>query len=452
MEKFFKLSEHGSDVKTEVTAGTTTFLSMVYILAVNPSILSAAGMDPSAVFTATAISAALATLFMAFLANYPIALASGMGLNAYFSFSVCIPLAKQGIENPWEIALAAVFVEGIVFILLSFCNFREKIVNDLPNNLKHGITAGIGFFITLIGLKSGEIVKLGSGDVLELGNVASPQFVLAIIGCMIICILKHYNIKGCILWAILATWALGMIAQYTGWYHVDIESSCFSLYPQFSIDKILPAKPLLFAFDFSWAAKHIIEFIVIVFSFLYMDLFDTVGGLIGVAERGNLLDSHGKLKNVKEALLSDALGTVVGSILGTSTVTSYAESCVGVSNGGRTGLTAVTVAGLFVVSLFFAPIFLAIPAFATAPALIYVGLLMIESIKSIKFGENIADDFSSFVAIVLMPFSYSIANGIMFGILSWVIIKISIRQSKEIPLIMWLSSLIFILRIVTLII
>lgn len=451
MEKLFKLKQHGTTVKTEVAAGATTFLSMVYILAVNPSILSDAGMDPAAVFTATAVSAAAATLFMAFFANYPIALASGMGLNAYFAYSVCIPLAEAGVNNPWEVALASVFIEGIIFVILSLSSFREKLVNDVPHNLKYGITAGVGLFIALIGLKGAGIVVSNPAALVDLGKVGSPQVILAAIGCIIICILKHYNVKGFVLWATLGTWGLGMIAETIGWYQVDPAAGVFSLFPQFSVESILPAKPYLFSFNFSWIGDHLLEFAVITFSFLFIDLFDTVGAFIGISAKGYLVEEDGKLKNVKGGLLADACGTIFGAAVGTSTVTCYIESCVGISSGGKTGLTSVTTAGLFLVALFFAPVFIAIPAFATAPALIYVGLLMIETIKNMEFEKDIADDYSGFVAIIMMPFTYSIANGIMFGILSWVVLKVLAGKYRQIPPIMWISSGIFVLRLATMI-
>ena len=426
MEKLFKLQEHGTDVKTEVIAGATTFLSMVYILAVNPGMLAAAGMDSAGVFTATAVSAAIATLFMAFFANYPIALASGMGLNAYFAFTVCGDLAEKGINDPWKIALAAVLVEGIAFILLSLCNFREKLVNDVPANLKYGITAGIGLFIGLIGFKGAGIVIGDASTLVNLGSFAAPQVVLALVGLILTAVLFHFNIKGYILIGILATWILGMIAEAIGWYTV-------------------------FSFDFTWIGENIVQFLVIVFSFLYVDLFDTVGTLIGVASKGNLLDEKGNLPKVKGALMADACGTIVGACLGTSTVTSYVESSAGVANGGRTGLTAVTTAVLFIAALFFSPIFLAIPGFATAPALIWVGLLMIGSVKNMHFDGDIADVVGGFLALVLMPFTYSIANGIMFGILAWVILKVLTKKAKDIPWVMWVSALLFAIRIYTLI-
>ena len=449
MEKFFKLKEHGTDVKTEFIAGATTFLSMVYILAVNPSILSAAGMDSGAVFAATVVSACFATLFMAFFANYPVALASGMGLNAYFAFTVCGELAEKGVTDPWKIALAAVLFEGIIFIVLSIVNFREKLVNDVPANLKYGITVGIGLFIAIIGLKGAGIVIGSQATLVDLGQVSLPQFVLAMIGLLIVAVLHHYSIHGYILIGILATWILGMIAQAAGWYQINPDAGAFSLYPSLG-KNLIPSAPYFFEFDFSWISENIINFLVIVFSFLFVDLFDTVGTLIGVAAKGNLLDENGNLPKVKGALLADACGTVLGACLGTSTVTSYVESSAGVANGGRTGLASVVTAGFFLVSLFFAPVFLAIPAFATTPALVWVGLLMMSSIKNMTFDGDIADVFGGFMAVIMMPFTYSIANGIMFGILSWVILKVLTGKIKDVPPVMWIAAALFIIRLYTL--
>ena len=403
------------------------------------------------VFTATAVSAAIATLFMAFFANYPVALASGMGLNAYFAFSVCIPLAEAGIQDPWKIALAAVLVEGIVFVLLSLCNFREKLVNDVPANLKYGITAGIGLFITLIGLKGAGIVIGDASTLVNLGSFSSPQVVLSLIGLILVAVLYHFNVKGYILIGILATWILGMIAEATGWYVVDIEAGVYSLFPSFDGASFIPATPAMFAFDFGWIAENIVQFIVIVFSFLYVDLFDTVGTLIGVASKGNLLDEKGNLPRAKGALMADACGTIVGACLGTSTVTSYVESSAGVANGGRTGLTAVTTAVLFIAALFFSPIFLAIPSFATTPALVWVGLLMIGAVKNMHFDGDIADVVGGFLALIIMPFTYSIANGIMFGIMAWVILKVLTGKAKDIPVVMWITFLLFAIRVYTLV-
>lgn len=452
MEKLFKLKENGTNVKTEVIAGITTFLSMVYILAVNPSILSAAGMNPGAVFTATAVSAAFATLCMAFFANYPVALASGMGLNAYFAFSVCVPMAEAGIQNPYQIALTAVLVEGVIFIILSLFKFRETLVNKVPKNLKLGITAGIGLFIALVGLKGAGIVIGSDATLVDMGAVTSPQFVLAFAGLLIIGVLHHYKVTGYILWGILATWLLGMIAQLAGWYVVDVEKAAFSLFPDFTNYSAVPEAPYFLDFNFDYALTHIPEFLIIVFSFLFVDIFDTVGTLIGVAEKGDLLDEEGNLPKAGGALMADALGTVVGACLGTSTVTSYVESSTGVSAGGRTGLTSLVTAILFLVCLVLSPIFLAIPAFATTPALVFVGLLMMSSVLRMDFTSDIADTLGGFMAIIMMPFTYSIANGIMFGIVSWIILKLCMGKVKDIHPVMWVAGALFVLRIITMVI
>lgn len=452
MEKLFKLKQNGTDVRTELIAGLTTFLSMVYILAVNPSILADSGMEPGAVFTATAVSAAISCVFMAVFANYPIALASGMGLNAYFAYSVCVPMMEAGIQDPWQIALTAVLVEGIIFILLSVVKFRETLFNKIPANLKFGISSGIGLFVIIVGLKEANVVITDSSTLLALGDVSSPQFVLAFVGLIVIAILHHYKVTGDILIGILVTWILGIIAQLVGWYQVDPAAGAASLIPDFSGSNFIPAAPNLFKFDFSYVTTHFIEFLVVVFSFLFLDLFDTVGTVIGVADKGNLLDENGNLPRVGGALMADALGTVVGACLGTSTVTSYVESSAGVAQGGRTGLTAVTAGALFVIALVLSPIFLAIPSFATTPALVFVGLLMLSSVKKMTFEGDIADVVSGFMAIIMMPFTYSIANGIMFGILSWVVLKICTGKIREIHPIMWISSLLFVFRIITLVI
>ena len=451
MEKLFKLKQNGTNTKTEIIAGITTFLSMVYILAVNPSMLADAGMSAGAVFTATAVSAAIACAFMAIFANYPIALASGMGLNAYFAYSVCIPMAEAGIQDPWQIALTAVLVEGIVFIILSLFKFRETLVNKVPANLKYGISAGIGLFIVIVGLKGAGIVVEDASTLVAMGNVSSPQFVLAMVGFLIIAVLHHYKVPGYILIGILVTWILGMIAQAAGWYQVDPAAGVYSLFPNFSGASFIPEAPNLFKFNFGYVTSHVMEFVVIVFSFLFVDLFDTVGTVIGVADKGNLLDKDGNLPRVGAALMADAVGTVAGACLGTSTVTSYVESSAGVAQGGRTGLTALTTGALFLIALILSPIFLAIPSFATTPALMFVGLLMISSVKKMTFEGDIADVVSGFIAIIMMPFTYSIANGIMFGILSWVILKLCMGKAKEIHPVMWISSALFIIRIITLI-
>ena len=454
MEKFFKLKEHGTNVKTELIAGLTTFLAMAYILAVNPSILADAevfgdmGMSSGAVFTATAVSAFFGCLFMALFANYPIALASGMGLNAYFTYSVCAPMIKNGVTNAWQIALTAVLVEGIIFVLLSLFKFRETLVNKVPANLKYGISAGIGLFIVIVGLKGAGVVVSDTSTLVAMGNVGSPQFVLAMVGLLIIGIMHHYNIKGDILWGIIITWVLGMIAQAIGWYDAAANGS---LFPNFAGKSFIPEAPNVFAFDFSYVTSHLAEFAVIVFAFLFVDLFDTVGTVIGVADKGNLLDKDGNLPKAGGALMADAVGTVVGACLGTSTVTSYVESSAGVAQGGRTGLTALTTGVLFLVALVLSPIFLAIPGFATTPALVFVGLLMMSSVKKMTFEGDIADVISGFVAIIMMPFTYSIANGIMFGILSYAILKTCTGKIKDVHPVMWVSSALFALRIASLV-
>ncbi len=452
MEKFFKLKEHGTNVRTEIIAGITTFLSMAYILAVNPTMLAAAGMDQGAVFTATAVSAAFATIIMGVFANYPVALASGMGLNAYFAYTVCPMLTEMGIKDPWKVALAAILVEGVIFIILSAFKFREALVNSVPANLKLGISAGIGLFIAIVGLKGAGVVKDDASNLVAIGDFSSPQVVLALVGLLIVGIMWHYRVKGSILWGILITWVLGIIAELAGWYVVNPDAEVYSLIPNFSSGILPPSlAPTFFQFDFSFAASNILNFAVIVFAFLFVDLFDTVGTLIGVAEQGNMLDKDGKLPKVGAALMSDAIGTVAGACLGTSTVTSYVESTAGVAEGGRTGLTAISTAVLFLVALFLSPIFLAIPSFATAPALVFVGLLMMKSVSKMKFEGDIADVLGGFLALIMMPFTSSIANGIMFGIVAWVILKVCTGKIKEIHPVMWIAFALFALRIATLV-
>ena len=447
-EKWFKLKEHGTDVKTEVTAGITTFLAMAYILAVNPSILGAV-MNPNGVFVATAIASAFATFIMAFLANYPIALSAGMGLNAYFAFTVCLG-ELNGVENPFTIALTAVLVEGVIFIILSFFKFREQVVNGIPQNLKYGISAGIGLFIAFIGLSGAGIVKDDPSTLLGLGNFGTPQVALALVGLLIIVILSHYNVKGAVLIGILATWIFGMGAQAIGWYEVN--EANVSLYPSFATGLSFSGlADTAFKFNFKWVSENIIQFAAIVFSFLYVDLFDTVGTVIGVAEKAGLLDEDGKLPRAGKVLLADAIGTVAGACLGTSTITSFVESGTGVGEGGKTGLTAFTTGCMFLLALVLSPLFLAIPSFATAPALIYVGMLMFTSVKNIKYDADIADVLGAYLAVLMMPLTYSIANGIMFAIMAWVIVKVFEKKAKDVNPILWISFVLFALRIIALI-
>ncbi|MER2081414.1 MAG: NCS2 family permease [Ruminococcus sp.] len=456
MEKLFKLKENGTTVRTEVVAGITTFLAMAYILAVNPKILSDAGMPNDAVFAATVISAAFATMIMAFFANYPVVLASGMGLNAYFAVSVVPKLAGQGIKDPWKIALTAILFEGVIFIILSIFKFRETLVNKVPKNLKLGISAGIGLFVAIVGLKGANITVDDPSNLVALGDVGSPQVVLALLGLIIIAALWHFKVKGAILIGIVATWLFGIIAQLTGWYQVDPANSVFSVIPDFSSYSVFApvqsmAATTFFQFDFGYVASNAVNFAVIVFAFLFVDLFDTVGTLIGVAQEGGLLDKNGELPKVGRALMADAVGTIGGAMLGTSTVTSYVESTTGVAEGGRTGLTALTSAVLFLLALPLYPLFLAIPSFATTPALIFVGLLMLKSVTKMDFESDIADTVGGILAVIMMPFTYSIANGIMFGIIAWVILKVLTGKIRDIHPVMWISFVLFVLRIMTII-
>lgn len=459
VEKIFKLKEHNTDVKTEVIAGITTFIAMAYILVVNPNILGTV-MNPNGVFLATAISSAIATFIMAFLANYPIALSAGMGLNAYFAFTVCLGELSD-VPNPFTIALTAVLVEGIIFILLSAFKFREAMINGIPQNLKYGITSGIGIFIAFIGLQgagitvtdatatineNGEAV-VSSSTLLALGDFATPEVVLAFVGFLIIVILSHYKINGSVLLGIVITWILGMIAEGIGWY------KGVSVFPDVTNGLIhfSDLGDTAFKFNFEWVGSHLIQFIAIVFSFLFVDLFDTVGTVVGVADKANMLDENGKLPRAGRVFMADAIGTTVGACLGTSTVTSFVESSAGVAVGGKTGLTSLVTGFLFLISVVLSPIFVAIPGFATAPALIYVGMLMFSSVIKIKFDDDVADTSSAYMATIMMPLTYSIANGIMFGIVTWVIAKLFTKKAKEITPIMWAIFILFVLRIITLI-
>lgn len=440
LEKLFQIKERGSSIRTEVIAGITTFLAMAYILAVNPSYLSAAGIPVGAAFSATAISAGIATLCMAFFANYPVALASGMGLNAFFAFTVCGTMGYS-----YQVALTAILIEGIIFMILSLFKFREALVNKIPNNLKFGITAGIGLFITIIALLNAKIVVADPATTVALGNLAAPGVVLALLGLLIIGVLQHFKVPGGILLGIIITWVLGILAELCGWYVPDPAAGIYSVIPNFSTDSF--AAPLFFDFDFGFILKNAPAFILVVFTFLYTDIFDTVGTLIGVAEKGELLDEEGKLPKAGGALMADAVGTVAGACLGTSTVTSFVESSAGVAAGGKTGLASVVTAILFFVSLILAPVFTAIPGFATTPAMLYVGLLMLSSVKKVDFDGDAADTIGAFLAIVMMPLTYSIANGIMFGMLSWVILKLVMGKAKEISGVMWISVALFVVFI-----
>ncbi len=455
LDKFFKLSENGTDVKTEVVAGITTFMTMAYILAVNPSILSAAGMDQGAVFTATALASLIGTLLMAIFANYPFALAPGMGLNAYFAYTVVL-----GMGYSWEIALTAVFVEGIVFIILSLTNVREAIFNAIPKNLKAAVSVGIGLFIAFIGLQNANIV-IGGATLLQLFsldeynavngveatfNDVGITVILAILGILITGILVIKNVKGNILWGILITWVLGIACQFAGLYVPNPELGFYGLLPDFSGGLSIPSIAPIFAkIDFSGIFS--LNFVVVIFAFLFVDMFDTIGTLIGVSSKADMLDEDGKLPRIKGALLADAVATTAGAVLGTSTTTTFVESASGVSEGGRTGLTAVTTAILFGLALFLSPIFLAIPSFATAPALIVVGFYMLTNVVNIDFSD-IAEALPCYICIASMPFFYSISEGISMGVISYVVLNVVTGKTKEkkISALMYVLAVLFILK------
>ncbi len=460
MERLFHLKEHGTTVKTEIIAGTTTFLAMAYILAVNPNILGTV-MDANGVFVATALASAIATFIMGLWANYPIALSAGLGLNAYFAYTVCIGELNQfadpgnpntPVPNAWMVCLTAVFVEGLLFMLLSLFKVREKLVNGINPNLKTGITCGIGLFIAFIGMQGANMIVHDSATIVGLGSFRDAAMVLAIVGVIIIVVLAHFKVKGAVLIGILSTWVLGMIAESIGWYQVDAEAGVFSVFPSavMSLDFSGIANTA-FKFDFQWVGSHLIQFIAIIVSFLYVDLFDTVGTVVGVASKAGLLDKKGELPRAERVLMADAIGTTVGACLGTSTVTSFVESSAGVAEGGKTGLSAVTTGFWFVLALVFSPVFLAIPSFATAPALIYVGMLMVSSVTQMKFGEDPADTLGGYMAMIMMPLAYSIATGIMFAMLTWVIVKVLTGKAKDVSPVMWGVFVIFLLRIVALV-
>ena len=420
------LKKAGTDIKTEIIAGFTTFLAMAYILAVNPNILGAANMDTGAVFTATALSSAIATLVMGIFANLPFALAPGMGLNAFLAYTVCLTIGYS-----WQFALTAIFCEGIIFLLLTFFNVREAIVNSIPANLKKAIGVGIGLFIAFIGLQNAGII-VDSATLVGL-NITSPSAIVAIIGVIVTAALVAYNIKGGILIGILVTTIIGIpfgVTQFGG---------VASLPPSLA--------PTFLKFNFSEVLANIPDFIIVMFTFLFVDMFDTVGTLIGCAGKADMINKDGTIPNCKEALFADAVGTTVGAMLGTSTVTTFVESSTGVVEGGRTGVTAIVTAGFFLLSLFFAPLFLSIPSAATAPALILVGFYMMSPVKDIDFTDP-TEGIPAFLCLLMMVCAYSISDGIMFGILSYVIIKVLAGKAKNISVATYIVALLFVFKII----
>ena len=439
-EKLFKLSENKTTVKTEVMAGITTFMTMAYILAVNPSILSAAGMDPTAVLLATALASFIGTAAMALMANLPFALSAGMGLNAYMAYTVCL-----GMGYSWQVALLAVFVEGLIFLVLSLTNIREAIFNAIPLSLKRGVSVGIGLFIAFIGLQNAGLCVDGA-TLVELvdftQNFSSKGIsaLLCVIGVLITAALYIKNVKGAILIGIVATWCLGMLCQLVGLYVPNVELGCYSLYPTMAwtdFSKLGTTVGQCFTVDFSVVKP--LEFVVVIFAFLFVDIFDTLGTLIGVATKANMLDEQGRLP--------DSIGTTAGALLGTSTVTTFVESAAGVAAGGRTGLTAMVTGVLFLVSMFFAPIFTAIPSFATAPALIMVGFLMFSGITELKFEDDkLTETIPAYLAILAMPLFYSISEGICLGIISFVVLNVISGKAKKVTPLMYVLAALFVLK------
>lgn len=449
LNKAFKLKENKTDVKTEIIAGLTTFMTMAYILVVNPNILGETGMDKGAVFTATALSAALGTLLMALFANYPFVLAPGMGLNAYFTYTV---VGNMGYS--WQVALTAVFIEGIIFIVLSLTKVREAVFDAIPTTLKNAVSVGIGFYIAFIGLqKSGIVVNSDSTlvSIFSLKNsfdngqfsTAGITFILAVVGIALTSILMVRKVKGNILIGIIGTWLLGVICEIVGIYKPDGVSYA-SLIPDFSGGISIPSiAPVFCKLEFSNILS--LDFFVVIIAFLFVDFFDTLGTVMGVASKADMLDKDGKLPKIKGALLADAVGTTAGAVLGTSTVTTFVESSSGVAEGGRTGLTAITSALLFLVSLVLYPFFMAIPSFATAPALIMVGFLMITNITKIDFSD-ITEGIPAFITIMAMPFTYSISEGIALGSIFYVVVKLFSKKGKSVSPIMYVLAVLFVLK------
>lgn len=449
LEKLFRLKEHQTDVRTEIMAGITIFMTMAYILAVNPSILSASGMDSNAVLIATALASFIGCMLMALLSNYPFALAPGLGLNAYFAYTV---VGQMGYS--WQIALLAVFVEGLVFIILSITNVREAIFNAIPLTLKSAVSAGIGLFVAFIGLQNAHVVVdsttlVTMQDFSENFNSVGMGALLALIGVLITAILLIMKVKGGILFGILITWILGIVCELVGIYQPNAELGMYSVIPSaivsFDFSAIGNTFGQVFKADFG-QLKNAAEFIVIVFAFLFVDIFDTLGTLIGVASKANMLDEEGRLPRIRGALLADAIATSAGAILGTSTTTTFVESAAGVTEGGRTGLTAITTGLLFLLALIFSPLFLTIPSFATAPALIIVGFYMIASMAKINW-DNMVEAIPAFLCVVGMPLCYSISEGISWGIISWVVLHLCTGKAKgKVSPLMYVLAVLFILK------
>ena len=454
MEKIFKLKKYGTNVKTEIFAGITTFMTLAYILAVNPSILGDCGLDKGSVFTATVISSAIATILMGLMANLPFALSAAMGPNAYFAYTVVL-----GMGYSHSLAFAAVFIEGIIFIILSITNVRTAIVSAIPNSIKLAVGCGIGLFITLIGLKNAGIVVDNASSLIaitsfKVWNAHTCAALLCIIGVIITTILMYKKVFGNILIGILLTWIIGIIFELTGLYVPAPEEGLYSVIPSGIVSAPQSMAPTFMTFTNGFKEAFsvqggFINFIIVVLAFLFVDFFDTLGTLIGCAETGNMLDEKHELRGMKGALLSDAIGTVVGAVCGTSTISTYVESATGISEGGRTGLTAIVVAILFIISLFLSPIFLTIPSFATSPALIIVGFLMIKPIVGVKF-DDVSVAIPAFLTLIAMPFFYSISEGISIGIITYTIINLFTGNAKKINIILYPLAIFLALKYVVL--
>ncbi len=449
LEKLFRLKENGTNVRTEVVAGVTTFMTMAYILAVNPSILSASGMDAQAVLIATALASFIGTMCMALLANYPFALAPGLGLNAYFAYTVCGAMGYS-----WQIALFAVFVEGLIFIVLSLTKVREAIFNAIPLQLKKGVSVGIGLFVAFIGLQNAGIVVNNDSTLVSIVDFTADfhtsgiSALLAVIGIFIIAALYVKKVKGAILIGIFATWILGIICQLTGLYVVTPDAGYYSLIPawsSFNLGAISSIFGQCFKADFS--SLRVFDFVAIVCAFLFVDIFDTIGTLIGCATKADMLDKDGKLPRIKEALLADAIATTAGAVLGTSTTTTFVESSAGVAEGGRTGLSSVVTGFLFLLAVFLSPIFITIPSFATAPALLFVGFLMISAVTEIDFNDY-TEAVPAYLALIVMPLTYSISEGIAAGVISYVVINLVSGKAKKITPLMYVLAVLFICKFI----
>jgi AGZA family xanthine/uracil permease-like MFS transporter len=426
LEKLFQLKDNKTTVRTEILAGITTFMTMAYILAVNPSILSATGMDKNALFTATALASLLATLVMAFVAKLPFALAPGMGLNAFFAFTVVL-----GMGHTWQFALTAVFLEGLIFILLTAFNIRELIVNAIPMSVKHAVSAGIGLFIAFIGMQNAGVIINNDATLVGLGDMGSPGVILALLGLVLTAVLLALKVKGALLIGIFVVTIAGIPFSVT----VLPESNLVSLPPSIS--------PIFMKFEFSQIFT--LDMLIVLFTFLFVDMFDTVGTLVGVSDKAGMLDKQGRVPRAKQALFADAIGTTAGAMLGTSTVTTYVESASGVSEGGRTGLTSLSVAVMFAIALFFAPVFTMVPGAATAPALILVGFFMMSPILKINF-DDFTEAIPAFLTIIMMPLAYSIAEGIVFGMISYVLLKLMTGKYKDLSIVMIILAILFVFK------